>query len=55
MLPIFKTEMFICQSKINLDESISFGNIPHLTDLEVRKMLVQGMLRHKNSTFHFGL
>ena len=27
MRPIFKTEMFIYQSKANLDENILFGNI----------------------------
>ena len=36
MWPIFKTEMFIYQSKVNLDEKILFGSIPHLTSLEMR-------------------
>ena len=35
--------MFIYQSKANLDEKILFGNIPHLTSPEIRKMLVKGM------------
>ena len=30
MRPIFKTEMFINQSKANLDEKICFGKITHL-------------------------
>ena len=54
MRPIFKTEMFIYQSKVNLDEEISFGSIPHLTDPEIRKMLVKGMFGNRNSTFHSG-
>ena len=53
MRPIFKTEIFICQSKVNLDEKILFGTIPHLTDPEIRKMLVKSMFGNKNSTFHF--
>ena len=54
MRPIFNTEMFIHQSKFNLNEEILFGNIPHLMDPEIRKMLVKGMLGNKNSTFHSG-
>ena len=54
MRPILKTEMFIYQSKINLDEKILFGSIPHLTDPEIRKMLVKGMFGNKNSTFYSG-
>ena len=54
MRPIFKTEMFIHQSKINLDENILFGSIPHLTDPEIRKMLVKDMFGNKNSTFLSG-
>ena len=38
-----QTEMFIYQSKVNLDEKILFGSIPHLTDPEIRKMVVKGM------------
>ena len=53
MRPIFKTEIFICQSKVNLDKKM-FGSIPHLTDPEIRKMLVKGMFGNKNSTFHSG-
>ena len=55
MGPTFKTEMLIYQSEANLDEKTPFGNIPHLIDPEVRKMLVQGMFGNKNSTFHSGL
>ena len=54
MCRIFKTEMFIYQSKVNLDEKILFGSIPHLADPEIRKMLVKGMFWNKNSTFHSG-
>ena len=41
--PIFQTEMLLYQSKVNLDEKILFGSIPHLIDPEIRKMLVKGM------------
>ena len=44
---IFKTEMFIYQSEVNLDEKILFASIPHPTDPEIRKMLVKGMLGTK--------
>ena len=54
MWPIFKTEMFIYQSKVNLDEKISFGSIPRLTDPAIRKKLVKGMFGNQNSTFHSG-
>ena len=54
MRPIFKTEMFIYQSKVNLDEKNLFGNIPHLTDPEIRKILLKGMFGNKNSTLHSG-
>ena len=54
MRPIFKTEMFINQSKANLDMTILFGSIPHLTNPEIRKMLVKSMLGNKNSTLHSG-
>ena len=46
--------MSIYQSKVNLDENIEFGNIPHLTDTEIRKMLAKDMFGNKNSTFHSG-
>ena len=46
---IYKTEMFIYQSKVSLDEKILFGSIPHLTDPEIRKRLVKGMFGNKNS------
>ena len=54
MRPIFKTEIFIYLSKVNLDENILIGSIPHLTDPEIRKMLVKGMIGNNNSTFHSG-
>ena len=47
MLSIFKTEMFIYQSKVNLDEKIQFGSIPHLTDPEIWKMLLRACLGTK--------
>ena len=54
MRPIFKTEMLIYQSKVNLDEKTLFGNTPHLIDPEIRKMLVKGTFGNKYSTFHSG-
>ena len=39
--------MFIYQSKVNLDDKIFFGNIHHLTDPEIRKMLVKGIIGNK--------
>ena len=39
--------MVIYQSKVNLDEKILFGSIPHLTDPKIRKMLEKGMLGTK--------
>ena len=54
MRPIFKTKVFIYESKVNLDEKILFGSIPHLTDQEIRKMLVKGMFGNKIFTFHSG-
>ena len=41
MWPIFKTEMFICQSKANLDVKILF-DIFHLIDPEYGKILERG-------------
>ena len=54
MGPIIKTEMFIYQSKVNLDEKTLLGSIPHLADPEIRKMPVKGMFGNKNSSFHSG-
>ena len=54
MRPIFKTEMFIYQSKVNFDEKILFGSIPHLTSPEMSKMLEKGMFGNHSSTFHSG-
>ena len=50
MRPIFKTKMLIYQSRVNLDEKVLFGNISHLIDPGIRKMLVKGMFGNK--TFH---
>ena len=35
---IFKTEMFICQSKRNLEVKILFGKITQHLDLEMREV-----------------
>ena len=51
---IFKIEMLICQSKVNLDDKILFGNITHHSDPEIRKMLVRGMFWNNDSSFHYG-
>ena len=48
--PIFKTEMLIYQSKVNLDEKILFGALI----LQTRKLGNAGMLGNENSTFHSG-
>ena len=53
MRPIFKTEMLIYHSNANLDDEILCGDIPHLINPKIRKMLVNGMFRNKNSIFHF--
>ena len=47
MRPIFKTEMLIYQSKVNLNEKILFSKIPTLIDPEIRKTLVQGTFGNK--------
>ena len=39
MRSIFRTEMFMHQSKANLDEKILFVKITHQLDPEIRKML----------------
>ena len=43
MLPIFKIEVLIYESKANLDQKILFGKITHLQDPTVRKMPVRGL------------
>ena len=40
--PIFQVEMFIYQSKANLDEKVFFSKITHHLDPEIRKLLVNG-------------
>ena len=52
LLPIFKTDMLIYQSKANLHVKIFIRNISHLIDPEIRKILLKGVLGNKNSTFH---
>ena len=52
--PIFKTKMFIFQSKANLDEKTLFGEITHHLDHEIRTMLIRGMFGNGHSTFHSG-
>ena len=52
--PIFKTKMFIYQSKANLDEKTLFGKNIHHLDPELRKMLVRCILGNEDSTFHSG-
>ena len=48
--PIFKSEMFIYQSKGNVDEKSYFGKItPHLAP-ETRKMLVRSLFGNQDST-----
>ena len=44
MQPIFKTKMFIYQSKANLDEKILFGKISDHLDPKIRKALVSACL-----------
>ena len=50
----FETKMLIYQSKANLDGKIFFGNITHLMDPKIRKMLEKGLLGHKDSISHSG-
>ena len=55
MEPIVKTEMFICQSKANLDMKILFSIITHHLDPEIRQMLINGKYGNdEDSTFHAG-
>ena len=57
---IFKTKMFIYQSKANLDEEILFGRITHhldhsfCLDQDIRKTLVKGMFGNCDFTCHSG-
>ena len=55
MRPIFKTEMFIYQSKANVDEKILCGEITYHLDPEIRKLLVNCNFGNDDSTFHPGL
>ena len=43
MRPMFETEMFIYESKANLNENILFGKITHHLDSLMRQMLLRGM------------
>ena len=47
--PTFKAEILIYQLKANFVVKIIFGNITHLTDAEIRKMLVRGLNRNEKS------
>ena len=49
MWSIFKTKMFICLSKANLQAKILFAKITH----QNRKTPVRGMYDNQNSTFYF--
>ena len=50
MRPIFKIEMLIYQSKVNLDEKFCF--VKSLIDPETRKMLVYSKYGNEDSTVH---
>ena len=52
MRQIFKAEVFIYQSKANLDEKILFGKIAHHLGPEIRKMQVNSRFGNQDSTFH---
>ena len=52
--PIFETKILIDQSTANLDMKILFGNITHLRDAEIRKMLEKGLFGNQDSMFHSG-
>ena len=54
MGPIFKTKMFIYQSRANLGEKILFGKVTRHLDQGIREMLVKGVFGNENSTFHSG-
>ena len=43
MQPMFKTRMLIDQSKAKLDEKIFFGDITHLLEPSIRRMLISGL------------
>ena len=50
MPPIFKVNMLIYQSKATLDVKILLGNIAHLIDPEIRKILERGLYGSQDST-----
>ena len=52
MRPIFETKMYIYQSKANSGVKILFGNITHLIDPKIRKILEKGLFGNQGSTFH---
>ena len=54
MRPILETKILIYQSKANLDVKSLFGNITHLVDPEIRKMLEKGLIGSQDSIFHCG-
>ena len=47
-------KMLIYQAKANLDEKSLVGNITHLLDLKIRKMLKEGVFGKQDFTFHSG-
>ena len=47
--PMFKTEMLIYQSNVNLDEKILLGEIIHFSDSKIGK-IVRGL--YQNRTFN---
>ena len=51
---IFRTKMFIYQSKANLDEVILFGKNTHLLDPTIRKMSAGVYMGIKKYTLHPG-
>ena len=51
---IFETKMLIYQSEATSDVNVLFGNIIHLLDTEIRKMLEKGLFGNQDSTFYSG-
>ena len=51
---MFETQTLICQSKANLDVKILFGNITHLINPEIRKLLKRYLYGNQDSTLHSG-
>ena len=51
---IFKTDMFIVQSKAYLDVKIVFGRIPYLLVPESKEMLERSFYGNEHPTIHSG-